>query len=212
VRLDEALPATYAAKNAVGKIAVQTGTPTGGTYTITVTVPTYNNGRSLTYTTAAIAYNATAATIQAALDTASPAGITNAAIVVAEENSAGLSDGYCTFTCAQELVGNQLTLATTDSLTGGTTPASGAVTYTTYGQPKRNALYALVALSVITIASLHNVGASATLAENTSRLVKRPRRNVLRDLTEQLRVEEGNNYAAEEMVRLFPWLETEGPN
>jgi hypothetical protein len=72
--LDPALPTTYAAKTAVGKIAAQTGTPTGGTYTITVTVPTYNNGRSLTYTTAAIAYNATAATIQAALDTASPAG------------------------------------------------------------------------------------------------------------------------------------------
>lgn len=211
-KVDYTLPATYAAKTAVGKIAQTTGTPTGGTYTITVTIPTYNNGQGLTYTTAGIAHDATAATIQTALDTASPAGITNAAVLVAEENTKGLLDGYCTFTCAQELVSHVLVLTDDiSSLTGGV-PVAGAITYTTYGQPKRNALYSLVKMGVIAIASLHNAGAAATFTKPTS-LVKRPRMNVLRALMIWLQTEEGGNLASAELVRLYPELsDIEGPN
>jgi hypothetical protein len=73
-------------------------------------------------------------------------------------------------------------------------------------------LYALVDLGVISIASLHNVGASATFTKNSSRLRKLPRYNVINSLMRQLRVEEGNNYAAEEVVRLYPLVERDGLN
>lgn len=206
-KVDYTLPSTYAVKTAVGKIAQTTGTPTGGTYALTVSVPTYNNGQGLTYTTAGIAFDATAATIQTALDTASPAGITNAAIVVADENTKGQHDGYCTYTCAQELVSHVFTISNDiSSLTGGS-PVVGAVTYTTYGQPKRNALYALVKMGVIAIASLHNAGSAATFTKPTS-LVKRPRMNVLRALNIWLQTEEGGNLASAELVRLYPELES----
>lgn len=132
------------AQDEVTDIAQHVATVSGGTFTLSVNA-TVN---AITYTTAGIAYNATAATIEAALDTASPATVGDGDINVAEAGSAGLSDGNCAFTCSGNLAEVPV-LITIDgaSLTGGGT--AGAVTRTTAGQPDRNALQALFELNVI---------------------------------------------------------------
>lgn len=94
-----------------------TGTPDGGSFTITF------NGQ----TTAAIAYNATAAAVQAAL-----LALSN---VDAGEITVGggpLPGSFVTLTFGGDLTGNVNAVTTTDSLTGGTSPAT-AVTTTTAG-------------------------------------------------------------------------------
>jgi hypothetical protein len=144
----------FAAADAVGKIATHVATVSGGTYTLTFTFPSKDgNGTSETFTTAAIAYNATAATIETAVDTAATTASitdwTNGDITVAEENSAGLSDGYCTFTCDGTSVDDMPMTLSIDgaSLTGGGT--AGAVTYTTYGQAAQVSKKALFDMNVI---------------------------------------------------------------
>jgi len=79
--IDTPLPAQFQATNEVQQIAAFSGTATGGTFTLTITL----FGGTL-LTTAAIVYNASAATIQSAIDVAAAGvvpGWTNGDIVVA---------------------------------------------------------------------------------------------------------------------------------
>jgi hypothetical protein len=106
-----------------------TGTPTGGSFTVTSTITGYSRltaDNNFTGTTVAVAYNATAAVLQAALETI--LGVGN--VVCAGGPFPGTA---CTITFQGELaVTNVAALSTTDSLTGGSTPAS-AISTTTAG-------------------------------------------------------------------------------
>ncbi|MDE2100090.1 MAG: hypothetical protein KGL39_22740 [Patescibacteria group bacterium] len=118
-RLTDAITLTPVVDN-VWSLSI-TGTPTGGTFTITAVV----NGS--TQTTAAIAYNATSAAVQSALAALTNIGSSNVAVT-----GTTLPSGTQTITFQGQLAGQTVTLTKTDSLTGGTSPAS-AVTQTTAG-------------------------------------------------------------------------------
>lgn len=108
-----------ATTNEVQTIKQFRNAPTGGTYTLSGT-----NAAGETWTTAGIAYNATAATIESAIDTAATGNIsgwTNGDISVAETGSAGISDGNITLTfdgtsVAQE--DHEMTIIDGSGLTG----------------------------------------------------------------------------------------------
>lgn len=86
-----------------------TGSPTGGTFTITWSAET----------TAAIPYNATAAQVQAALE-----ALSNIAPGDIEVTGGPLPGTAITITWMGSLLGNVAAPTTTDSLTGGTSPAT----------------------------------------------------------------------------------------
>lgn len=126
----------YAIKDTQGPIATTTdevqqltitGSPTGGTFTITY------SGQ----TTSALAYNATAAQIEAALQALSNIGDDDVRVY-----GSALPAGTITIHFLNALGGtNVAAVTTTDSLTGGSTPATaistlqaGAAAYTTIAQ------------------------------------------------------------------------------
>lgn len=100
--------------NEVQQVAI-TGSPTGGSFTLTA------NGQ----TTAAIAYNATAAAVKSALNALSGVNVTT---------SGGALPGTPVVVTFQSPTGNVAQMTATGSLTGGTSPAV-AVTTTTQGDP-----------------------------------------------------------------------------
>lgn len=106
-----------------------TGTPTGGSFTLTsaiVGASQVTATRLFTGTTVAIPFNATAAVLQAALETILGVGNVSCA-------GGPFPGTACTITFLGELAYVDVAALTkTDSLTGGTTPAS-AVTTTTAG-------------------------------------------------------------------------------
>ncbi|MFE4915813.1 hypothetical protein ACFRCX_30375 [Streptomyces sp. NPDC056652] len=107
----------YAAVTNEVQTATVTGGPTGGTFTLTY------SGQ----TTAAIAYNATAATVQAALIALS--NLAPGDVVVT-----GAAGGPYTLTFGGTLLGdNVASLTATASLTGGTTPGVTMATTTAGG-------------------------------------------------------------------------------
>lgn len=123
------VPGQYAAGTVLGQLTsanvndVQTitisGSPTGGTFTLTVTFP----GSNTSQTTAAIAYNATAAAVQAAL-VAVLGDSTGVAVTGTGPYVATFGNTY----------GNQTipVMTATGAFTGGTSP-SVAVAHTTAG-------------------------------------------------------------------------------
>lgn len=163
VKGDIAEAAAYAAKNEVHNIAVYSGSVTGGTFTLTVTL---RNGE--TFTTAAIAHNANAATIEGAIDTAATAasitGWINGDISVA---GGDLTTTPVTLTFdgnSVKEINHTLTTANGGSLTGGGT--MGAITTTTNGQSKRTSWAILAAIGAVT-AGMPEQGASLTKADLT---------------------------------------------
>jgi hypothetical protein len=101
--------------NEVQTITV-TGTPTGGSFTVTFAGAT----------TSAIAYNASAATVQAALEALATIGTNNVAC------TGGALPGTAVTVTFQNGLGKQnvVAMTTTDSFTGGTSPASAVATAT----------------------------------------------------------------------------------
>lgn len=104
-----------AAASEVQSLAI-TGTPTGGTFTLTF------DGQ----TTSAIAYNASAATVQTALEALSTIGTGNVLCAGGALPGTAIS---ITFRNALAYM-NVPAITTTDSLTGGTSPASAITTST----------------------------------------------------------------------------------
>jgi hypothetical protein len=101
-----------------------TGAPTGGTFTLTFTRP----GTSITDTTTAIAYNASNAAVQAALEALPGIGTGNAVVA-----GGPLPGTAVTVTFANRLGSRDIAVMTAaGSFTGGTSPAI-AVTTTTPG-------------------------------------------------------------------------------
>jgi hypothetical protein len=107
-------PATY---GAFVKTVKLTGSPTGGTFTITVGAAT----------TSAIAYNATTSQVQSALEALVSVGAGN--VVVSGTLLTDASGFDIAF--VGSLQGTSPTVSATGSLTGGTTPAAVASTKTT---------------------------------------------------------------------------------
>jgi hypothetical protein len=109
----------------MGTAEVQTvtisGTPTGGTFTLTLPA----SGLDLAQTTAAIAYNATAAAVQSALNAlqriASAGGVSV---------TGGALPGSAVTITFPAVMGNVPQLTSTNSLTGGTSPAIAHATTT----------------------------------------------------------------------------------
>jgi hypothetical protein len=142
---DFTLPTSLAAANEVQSIAQYGGTVTSGTFALTITLL---GGQ--TFTTAGIAYNAIAATIQTAIDVAATAaaipGWVNGSIVVA---GGPLTTGAATLTFSGVVVSNRNhPLATINgaSLVGGT---AGAISTTTDGQSDRLGWACLQRFSIV---------------------------------------------------------------
>ena len=115
-----------------------TGTPTGGTFTVSVTTS------AGTQTTSGVAYNASAATLQTALQALSNVGAGNLLVT-------GSAGGPYTVTAPTGFVVSATT-ASGASLTGGTSPAVvvASVAATIYTVPPGVASAAMVKTAVIT--------------------------------------------------------------
>ena len=194
------IDAAYDALDEVSQIDQLTGTPSGGDYTLTVEAPVLG----VTYTTAAIAFDAVEATIQTALDTASPVGVTDAAIVVAEENTAGLDDGFCDFTVALELLAQPVYISIDNSGVTGI-GAAQTVTRTVAGQPARNSLQALYDMNVIA-GAVPSAGDAPTWTRPESTGQTRPRTGLLKDLALQTIFDTGRELEYDALVVLYPQI------
>jgi hypothetical protein len=196
-RRDPAVGSAYTAADAVVTIATYTGTPTSGNFTLTITLP--NNsvtalGQTIAaITTANIAHNANAATIEGAIDTAITAagtvsGWTNADISVAAGGTTFL-DGNMVFTFDGDSVKEQeATVAINDvNLDTGTV---GAVVQTTAGQGTRNATQALFDLSIVSGTVPAQGTAPSDWTKNTARLEKLPRPKVIQALALEAAIED----------------------
>jgi hypothetical protein len=131
---DYSMPTGFGVATEAQSIAIYSGTVSGGTFTLTVTL---RSGE--TFTTAAIAYNANAATIETAIDVAATAaavvGWTNADISVAG-GILTTTPVTLTFDGASVIsLNHALTVVDGTELTGG--GAAGAVSVTTNGQTAR---------------------------------------------------------------------------
>lgn len=137
--------AAYAAKNEVQSLSANDHT--GGTFTLAFTL---RNGE--TFTTAAIAYNATAGTIETAIDTAATSasitGWTNGDISVSG-GAANANPVVFTFD-GTSVAGQNHGLIVNDGtlLTGGAD--DGTVTVTTNGQTKRTSWAILADIGAVT--------------------------------------------------------------
>lgn len=139
---DPAVSGDTAIVNEVQSIAVYGGTVDGGTFTLQ-----FNLAGGVTFTTAGIAHNANAATVQTAIDTASPVGIGDGHIVVA---GGPLTTTPMTFTFSGASVAGAnhgAIVVDGTSLTGG--GSAGAVSQTTAGQAGRPAWEALQMAGII---------------------------------------------------------------
>lgn len=147
-RVDADVPSAAAAADSVWTLPEDTVDHTGGTFTLTIAVR-QSDGSVQTITTAAIAFNAAAATIEGAIDTAATGNITgwtNGDITVAGGN---LQTADVTVTFDGTSVTNRpATVTFNDSMTGGTSPADRDVK-TTRGQTERAALGALLNLGIV---------------------------------------------------------------
>lgn len=188
----------YAAASAVIDIATHTGTVVGGTYTLSVSIPRLG----VSFTTADIANDATAATIEAALDTASPASVPDGDLAVTEEGSAGLQDGGITITGEDALASTPI-FVTIDgtNLTGGD---AGEVTQTVFGQTDRKAGQALWELNVVQ-GTVHNSGVAVNALTKPASLGQtRPRSGLIEDLARVAAWEDGSDSILTAVRSLYP--------
>jgi hypothetical protein len=184
------LTADNTAADEVTDIATHLTTTSGGNYTITVTIGTLG----VAFTTANIVYDDTAATMEAAIDTASPATVGDGDISVAEAGSAGLSDGNCSFTCTGNIAEMPVLITVTDADLSGSGAGVGAVTRTTPGRPDRNAYQALYEMNIV-IGAGNDAGESPSMTLPTAAVyigkVNRARLETIWYLTEVISNEEG---------------------
>lgn len=195
---DSDVRSAFAAASAVTQIAALTGTVVSGNYTLTVSIPTLG----VEFTTASIAYNAAAATIQTAIDTASPASVPNGDLVVADEGSAGVSDGFITITAEDAVADMPVHITINDvDLSGG---GVGEVTLTTAGQGDRKAAQALYDLNVVAGTLWTSGLAVSGLTRPASNGQSRARYQLIRDLAKMAAVEDGTDDIYDAVMALYP--------
>lgn len=160
-------PSGTTAANAVFTLAHLTGNTSGGTFTLTVDVPGVG-----AVTTAGIAYNAAASTIQTALDTAVGGHLdTYVGGDIAVTGTDNISSATQTLTYSgTSVAGYHAALpsinAASVTVSSGAAAAAGAITQTNSGQPSRPAWAILVGLGLIagTIPSYGSDATGATTA------------------------------------------------
>ena len=198
--LDPTIRTAYAAADEVQTIPHQSSSGAGDTYTLTVVLPKLASG---TFTTAGIAYDATAATIETAIDVAATAAAvtswTNGDITVAEAGSAGVSDGAVTLTFDGASVTEQPVDVVVLTATGWT--KDGTEVRTTGGQVDREATQALYDMGVVA-GSLQKSGDTPTWTKPTA-LLKRPRYGLIQDLAVQAVYEDGDDAAYDAVAALY---------
>lgn len=141
---DPVAGAEFLAADEVQNMAVHTGTPSAGTFTLTITLKD-----EAAFTTAAIAYDATAGTVETAIDTAAGiAGLGGWAAGNISVAGGPLTTTPMTFTYDGAFVDEEKhgLMTAADSITGGT---PGAITVTTRGQTYRNTWAFLVMIGAI---------------------------------------------------------------
>jgi hypothetical protein len=199
-KVDPALGSAYDAIDEVQSIPHQSSSGVGDTYTLTISLLRLQIG---TFTTAAIAYDATAATIETAVDVAATAaGVTdwtNGDITIAQAAAAGVSDGIVTLTFDGTSVAEEPCILTVMTPTGWT--QDGVLTRTTPGQTDRNGAQALFAVGAIT-GSLWICGETPSLTVGTT--LKRPRMGLLVDLAMSAAWEDGNSAIYDACRALYP--------
>jgi len=190
-QLDPAISSAAAAADAVHDIAQSS--QTSGNCTLTITL---RNGES--FTTGNIAFNANAAAVESAIDTAATSasitGWTNGDISVSGTAMNNADNIVLTFDGSSvDETNHPITVLTDVDGAGG---AWGAVSITTNGQSARYALGALIALGILddgTIpAQTAAVSNSAVDLANEDRYGKFPQ-DVLKELAQEMAVEDGNS-------------------
>lgn len=194
--------AAWAATDDVQRIPEQTTAATGDTFTLTFNFPNLAVG---TFTTAAIAFDATDATIESAIDTAattaSVTGWTNGDITVLDENAAGLDDGWVDFTCDGASVTGQPADLIVMTPTGWT--QDGTITKTASGQVDRKATEALRELNAVS-GVYHDSVDAPVWTKPAANGQSRPRKDLLRSLCAQAEVEDGNENVWDAVIALYP--------
>lgn len=189
---DRGYPSGYTERDEVQSIAVYEGTVSGGTFDLTITL---KDGTS--FTVADIAYDASAATIETAIDGES--GLAAGAISV----SGGplTTDPLVLTFDGEEVAGQNHPLATIDDtdLTGG--GSAGAVSVTTHGQGNRTAWAILKECGAIagTLPAQGDDPTDLTAATNRATNPYLPDAGTLRALAHAAGVED-NNAAVETAI------------
>jgi len=188
-------PTAVAARNEVQTIEKFATDPTGGDFTLTFTL---RNGE--TFTTAAIAYNASGATIEGAIDTAATAasitGWTNGDITVTGGTLLAAGATVVLTYDGASVISNNHVQATINGagLTGGSL-ASPAQTTTTEGQTNRTSWAALEVFGVVAAANVPVQGVNPvafTAPTNPGDNKKYPSQETIRALADEAAVEDLN--------------------
>lgn len=198
---DPDYPAAYAAKNEVQSIAIYSGLVNGGTFTLTIKL----KGKPI-FTTAAIAYNANAATIQTAINTAGTAagnGWVNDSVVV---TGGPLTTTPLTLTYSGASVAalnhDQATI-NGSLLTGG--GSAGAASTTTQGQTKRTAWATLLSAGVLggTVPVQGDTPSGLTVLNTRESYPQMISQDTIRALAEEAAFEDGNEAVKTEILRVL---------
>jgi len=197
---DPTVPEGFDAQDEVQVIAKHSGVVSGGNYTVTVVTPA---GTELT--TANLAHDANAATIEGAIDTAC-AGIpswTNSDISV---SGGPLTANNVILTFDGTSVTNQnfgqTTIADVDLSGGGTV---GAVSTTTHGQPKRYAWAVMQNLGLVNLPPDYGeaLAVGATLAMNPCDNPHYPSASLRKVLAKQAAIDDNNPTLQGQLENLF---------
>lgn len=197
---DPAIPAAFEAADEVQVIAAYATDATAGTFTLTLNI------RGLpAITTAAIAYDAGAATVEAAIDTACDGvvpGFTAGDIAVTAE-ATDLTDGSLTLTFSGDSVSGTDHGQTTIDGTSLTDVVldDPAESTTTSGQPARQAWAVLKALGVITDATPPPQAAIVNATAGSNLLRVRPR--FIMELAQEAAYEDGTSASYDAIVSIL---------
>ena len=198
--VDAAVPAEAQLADAVVTLTEDTVDHTGGDFTLTITVR-LADGSTEVFTTGAIVFNANAATIEGAIDTAATGtvtGWTNGDISVAGGNLQ-TADVTLTFDGAS-VTGEDQNVVFNDSMTGGTSPATRE-TKTTSGQSARPALGALLNYGVL-VAPVGDQGAATDASTYTKgTLINRIPATMAKALLREAAAEDNNNSTYHSITR-----------
>ncbi len=198
--IDPVVRTAFAAANEVQTILEQTDAAAADTYTLTVSIPKIG----ITFTTAAIAYNAVDTVIETAIDVAATAitwvAWTNADISVSMAGAAGVDDGTVTLTFDGTSVAETPVDATVLTATGFT--KTGVIARATGGQVDRDATQALIDLGIVA-GTLQKSGDTPTWTKPTTKLLKEPRISLIQDLAFQAVYEDGSDEAYDAVAALY---------